>query len=405
MNGEMRLEDGRIDLISLAETMWKQGRRFWWLLLLLAGIGAAACSFLVKKTYQPVYTAFAAYAVSSDSVYAGNKNYEQKVAEQIGVVFPYILTSDVLREKVCEKMGTKTMPGSIDASVVQDTNLITIRARAANAGRAYELLQAVLACYPEILHPVTGVLKMELLDESGVPHQPDNIPDGRRVALEGAAGGSLLFILIVLFGAMAKKTVRNREDLQRLTQIHYLGSLPKTRAKKRSAAFLDARYAICARLEKELKKKNMHTLLVTSAVAGEGKTTVACNLALGLEKKGYSVLLLDADLRKPAVCRTIQLDSGTEGAYEVLTGQKTKCSFSRKSLPLCGCWMENIWSRCIRDASWTVKTKKRKVSAMKYGIKTIRVKTALPCRHCISGHRRPSLNLSRMSFIRSLPDT
>lgn len=323
MNGEMRLEDGRIDLTSLAETMWKQGRRFWWLLLLLAGIGAAACSFLVKKTYQPVYTAFAAYAVSSDSVYAGNKNYEQKVAEQIGVVFPYILTSDVLREKVCEKMGTKTMPGSIDASVVQDTNLITIRARAASAGRAYELLQAVLACYPEILHPVTGVLRMELLDESGVPHQPDNIPDGRRAALEGAAGGSLLFILIVLFGAMAKKTVRNREDLQRLTQIHYLGSLPKTRAKKRSAAFLDARYAICARLEKELKKKNMHTLLVTSAVAGEGKTTVACNLALGLEKKGYSVLLLDADLRKPAVCRTIQLDSGTEGAYEVLTGQRT----------------------------------------------------------------------------------
>ena len=323
MNGEMRLEDGRIDLTSLAETMWKQGRRFWWLLLLLAGIGAAACSFLVKKTYQPVYTAFAAYAVSSDSVYAGNKNYEQKVTEQIGVVFPYILTSDVLREKVCEKMGTKTMPGSIDASVVQDTNLITIRARAASAGRAYELLQAVLACYPEILHPVTGVLKMELLDESGVPHQPDNIPDGRRAALEGAGGGSLLFILIVLFGAMAKKTVRNREDLQRLTQIHYLGSFPKTRAKKRAAAFLEARYAICARLEKELKKKNMHTLLVTSAVAGEGKTTVACNLALGLEKKGYSVLLLDADLRKPAVCRTMQLDSGTEGAYEVLTGQRT----------------------------------------------------------------------------------
>lgn len=70
-------------------------------------------------------------------------------------------------------------------------------------------------------------------------------------------------------------------------------------------------------------EKYMHTLLVTSAVAGEGKTTVACNLALGLEKKGYSVLLLDADLRKPAVCRTIQLDSGTEGAYEVLTGQRT----------------------------------------------------------------------------------
>lgn len=323
MNSEMRLEDGRIDLTSLAETMWKQGRRFWWLFLLLAGIGASAFSFFVKKSYQPVYTAFASYAVSSDSIYAGNKNYEQKVAEQIGVVFPYILTSDVLREKVCEKMGTKTMPGSVDASVVPDTNLITIRARAASAGRAYELLQAVLACYPEILHPVTGVLRMELLDESGVPHQPDHIPDYQRAALKGAAGGILISLLFVLFCAMAKKTVRSREDLQRLTQIHYLGSLPKTRAKKRSAAFLDARYAICVRLEKELKKKNIHTFLVTSAIAGEGKTTVACNLALGLEKRGYSVLLFDADLRKPAVCRILELENAAEGAYEVLTGQKT----------------------------------------------------------------------------------
>ena len=81
MNGEMRLEDGRIDLTSLAETMWKQGRRFWWLLLLLAGIGATACSFLVKKTYQPVYTAFAAYAVSSDSVYEALKLSRQMTNE------------------------------------------------------------------------------------------------------------------------------------------------------------------------------------------------------------------------------------------------------------------------------------------------------------------------------------
>ena len=63
--------------------------------------------------------------------------------------------------------------------------------------------------------------------------------------------------------------------------------------------------------------------------------------------------------------------------------------------------LEQMHKRCKLDC----KDEKRKVSAMKYGIKTIHVKTALPCRHCISGHRRPSLNLSRMRFIRSLPDT
>ena len=45
----------------------------------------------VSYTHLDVYKrqAFAAYAVSSDSVYAGNKNYEQKVAEQIGVCLLY----------------------------------------------------------------------------------------------------------------------------------------------------------------------------------------------------------------------------------------------------------------------------------------------------------------------------
>ena len=138
-------------------------------------------------------------------------------------------------------------------------------------------------CYPEILHPVTGALKMELLDESGVPHQPDNIPDGRRAALEGAAGGSLLFILIVLFWCHGEKTVRKPEDLE--TDADPLsGSLPKPGQKEIGCLFRCPLCHLC-KTGKGAEKKNMHTLLVTSAVAGEGKTTVACNLALGLERK------------------------------------------------------------------------------------------------------------------------
>jgi polysaccharide biosynthesis transport protein len=44
-------------------------------------------------------------------------------------------------------------------------------------------------------------------------------------------------------------------------------------------------------------------LLVTSASPSEGKTTVACNLAIAMAQSGQSVLLLDADLRKPRVHR------------------------------------------------------------------------------------------------------
>ena len=55
LDSEMRLEDGRIDLTSLAETMWKQGRPSWWLLpASCRDQGSCLFShFLVKKTYQP----------------------------------------------------------------------------------------------------------------------------------------------------------------------------------------------------------------------------------------------------------------------------------------------------------------------------------------------------------------
>ena len=86
-------------------------------------------------------------------------------------------------------------------------------------------------------------------------------------------------------------------------------------------------------------------------------------------------------------------------------GRRRKCSFFKKVFTVVGCWMENIWSRCIRDASWTVKDEKEKVSAMKYGIKTIHAENCTSLRALYQRTQKTSLNLSRMRFIRSLPDT
>jgi capsular exopolysaccharide synthesis family protein len=61
------------------------------------------------------------------------------------------------------------------------------------------------------------------------------------------------------------------------------------------------------------------SLLITSASAGEGKTTVAVNLALSLARLNERVLLVDFDLRRPSVSRALNLESGL-GLSDCLLG-------------------------------------------------------------------------------------
>lgn len=65
----------------------------------------------------------------------------------------------------------------------------------------------------------------------------------------------------------------------------------------------------------------MRSILITSARPGDGKTTIAVNLAMSLGLMGRRVLLVDADLRKPAVHRLVSLRRGA-GVAEYLRGEQ-----------------------------------------------------------------------------------
>jgi len=76
---------------------------------------------------------------------------------------------------------------------------------------------------------------------------------------------------------------------------------------------------IRAHLEILFKKHSWKTLMVTSSVLREGKTSTACNLAIVFAQSGQRTLLIDADLRRPHVHRVFGL-SKTPGLAELLFG-------------------------------------------------------------------------------------
>lgn len=66
--------------------------------------------------------------------------------------------------------------------------------------------------------------------------------------------------------------------------------------------------------------RSFGSLLVTSALPGEGKTTTACNLAVALARAGTRVLLVGADLRRPRLHEAFGTD-GSPGLSDVLVGE------------------------------------------------------------------------------------
>ncbi len=86
-----------------------------------------------------------------------------------------------------------------------------------------------------------------------------------------------------------------------------------------TSALSEAYRALRTSVLLSLASRAPQVVLVTSANAGEGKTSISVNLALALAQCGSSVALVDCDLRKPNIARLLEIDN-EHGISTYLTG-------------------------------------------------------------------------------------
>ncbi len=341
----------KIDLIRILENMWRGVRRFGLLLLLLILLCGTYFYIRAKRSYVPIYRATATFTVTSASngMYGGSSYYNSTTAAQMEKTFPYILTSGLLSQIVAQDLGVESLPGSVSADVIEGTNLFTLEVTSRDAQKAYEVLESVIRNYPSVAEYVIGKVNMELLDSTGVPAQPYNTPDFKRSGEKGLFLGFVVAMGLLLLYAVTRKTIHTESDLKRNLNIACLGTVPKIAYKKRrknyrqditiynkriSQGFLESIRILRARLEKEAAKGNYRTILFTSAAPGEGKSTVAVNLAMALAMNGRKIAVVDADLRHPTVRKVLKLeDENGKGTIDFLEGKASfeeVCKYQEK---------------------------------------------------------------------------
>ncbi len=132
----------------------------------------------------------------------------------------------------------------------------------------------------------------------------------------GAVAGLLIGSLFVLVRDQSDNTVRTLSKLRAQVAATPLGVIPRDKARSNprspvgstpdASTFSEALQLVGIGLSETLKD-GARSLLVTSAWAKEGKTTLAVHLAQLLARQGRRVLLVDADLRKPNLAEALGL--------------------------------------------------------------------------------------------------
>ncbi len=156
-------------------------------------------------------------------------------------------------------------------------------------------------------------------------------PKKFRIIGIAAVVGLLLGIMLALLIEYLDNTVKNSEDVDNKLHAPMLGMLPRIKGK---IAPGDLQIAFLKDKEQGFSEaiRTMRTgvllssidaphkiLLVTSSIPGEGKTSVATNLALALGQV-RKVCLVDADMRRPTVAKVLGVDTTSKGLSNLIAG-------------------------------------------------------------------------------------
>ncbi len=247
-----------------------------------------------------------------------------------------LLRSDRFAEKAIDEfdldVNARTLSGMIEATGAVDTVLLTATVTSGSEAEAGEIAAAVAESFPAMVSEVEGQgvgdtsVSLEVISGPTVRL----VPPDRKITLAtrillGAAVGVLGAVLLQL----RDRSVTDADEVVELGLGPVLGSIPVlSRGSDEPLVVYDDPGILTSEAFRQLRtnlkfldaERPLGTLVVTSSVAGEGKSVTSANLSLALAAAGGRVLVIEADLRRPSTADLFGLDRAA-GLTDVLIGR------------------------------------------------------------------------------------
>jgi non-specific protein-tyrosine kinase len=269
------------------------------------------------------------------SIYNDNLAAREKVAS-----YADLIGTTRVAKKVIDLLGLDYTPDQLKKEIrgeaVKDTVLLRAVVTDRRADRARDIANAVGVVFTQEIADVENSgsareqVRIGVWEGAALPSSPVSPKPVQNFAL-GLLGGIAVGFTIAIVRFMRDTSVKTMDDVANLTGLPMLGAIAfDDRTGRSPLAVVGDPRGTRAEAYRQLRTNlqfidvddRPQVISVTSALPAEGKSTVACNLAAALAQAGAAVVLLDADLRRPAIADYLGLE-GSAGLTSIMIGQAT----------------------------------------------------------------------------------
>jgi capsular exopolysaccharide synthesis family protein len=316
---------------------WRTVRRRWRVVavcFVTAMIGAVLLTWQSTPQYSSSTRLFVSTSESdSSAAYTGNLFASQRVTSYADLV-----TSRQLGERVSAVLTQSTDPDDlreqVQATVVPETVILEISATDPDPVMARDIAQAYAEELTRLVEDLetrkgsdNALIKATIVDDAQESSDPISPQPLRNLGL-AAALGLLLGLGLAVARELLDSSITTSDDVAAVTAAPILGNIFSDDSAKRAplevlqqaSPWAEAFRVLRTNMQYVEVDEDQKVIVVTSSLPGEGKSTVAVNLAITLSLANQRVALIECDLRRPLIAERLRLD-GAVGTTSVLIGK------------------------------------------------------------------------------------
>lgn len=305
--------------------IWGALRKLWVVIvasMLIGGVVTFGVTSVMTPDYESTSTlAFSAGRGSTSKELADGSTYTQTQMP----TFAQLASSSAVLQPVIDDLGLGMSVNALKKQMVvtipQNALVLEIQVSWTSAQESATVANAVAQSLTTVVRQVSpkpsagqqSAVNVTLVDKAVAPDHPTS-PDKVKDPILGGLAGFVIGVLIVLLWSLLDTRIPTVGALRAMTGSPVLGSVSRTRSTARLWTVADPAgqtaeefRRISSALTYATFGRQAHSIVVTSAGPGEGKSAVSANLALTLAGLGSKVLLIDADLRRPRVAANFEL--------------------------------------------------------------------------------------------------